>query len=150
MKKFIVFLITIGLLLLASTAYAQFNWVTANQGTFQWDAVITDGDGDPVPAGTHVEYQSNYVNSLADPIKANPILVEQTTALQSTITFPGKGRFWVGVTAHLVDDGSGEILQTSDFAWSDVPANCKDGNTFGFQIFAAMPTPGGLVIPPSP
>jgi hypothetical protein len=133
--------------LIAATAHAQFNWVTANQGTFQWDAVTVDGDGDPFLPGTHVEYTSYYVNSLADPTKANPIVVEQTTLLKSTVTFPGKGRFWVGVTAHLVDDGSGEILETSEFAWSDVPENCENGATFGFQLFATMPTPGGMEIP---
>ncbi len=149
MKKFIVFLIMIGLLLLATTAHAQFNWVTTNQGTFQWDAVAVDGDGDPFIPGTHVEYTSYYVHSLADPTKTSPIVVEQTTLLQSTVTFPGKGRYWVGVTAHLVDDGSGEILETSEFAWSDLPEYCQGGNTFGFQLFATMPTVGGLLIPPS-
>jgi hypothetical protein len=135
------------LILIAATAHAQFNWVTANQGTFQWDAVTVDGDGDPFLPGTHVEYTSYYVNSLADPTKANPIVVERTTVIQSTVTFPGKGRYWVGVTAHLVDDGSGEILETSEFAWSDVPENCENGVTFGFQLFATMPTPGGMGIP---
>ncbi|MHC4310890.1 MAG: hypothetical protein ACYSW3_00280 [Planctomycetota bacterium] len=153
MKKFMqpVFLLVVVILgvlfLLSGTASADFTWVTTNQGTFQWDAVIVDGDGDPIPAGMHVEYRSYYVNSIADPTKTNPILVEQTTVLQSTVTFPGKGRYWVGVTANLVDDGSGEAVQTSDFAWSDVPASCKDGNTFGFQLFAILPSPGGLNAP---
>ena len=149
MKKFLVVFVLVAAFafLMVGHAHAQFNWVTANQGTFQWDAVTVDGDGDPFLPGTHVEYTSYFVNSLADPTKASPIVVEQTTLLQSTVTFPGKGRFWVGVTAHLVDDGSGEILETSEFAWSDVPENCEGGNTFGFQLFATMPTPGGMEIP---
>lgn len=150
MKRFLIMLVlfaTFFTLLVAGTAQAQFNWVTANQGTFMWDAVTADGDGDPFLPGTHVEYTTYYVNSLADPMKASPQVVEQTTLLQSTVTFPGKGRFWVGVTAHLVDDGSGELLETSDFAWSDVPENCEGGNTFGFQLFATMPVAGGLRIP---
>ena len=152
MKKFmqLVFLLVVvilGILLLFSATADAFTWVTTNQGTFQWDAVPADGDGDPFPAGMHVEYRSYYVNSIADPTKTNPISVEQTTALQSTVTFPAKGRYWVGVTANLVDDGSGEVVDTSDFAWSDVPGNCLNGETFGFQLFATMPAPGGLNTP---
>jgi hypothetical protein len=147
MKLWLKILVLAFLLVFATNAHAQFNWVTANQGTFQWDAVTVDGDGDPFPAGTHAEYTSYYVNSLADPTKATPIVVEKTTLLKTTVTFPGKGRYWVGVTAHLVDDGSGEDLEVSTFAWSDVPANCLNGETFGFQLFAPMPTPGGMAIP---
>ena len=148
MKKMLSFLVVLIVLFMTITpASAQFNWVTANQGTFMWDAITVDGDGDPFLPGTHVEYTSYYVNSLADPIKANPIAVEQTTMIQSTVTFPGKGRFWVGVTGHLVDDSSGELLATSQFAWSDVPGDCMNDETFGFQIFALMPTPGNMRIP---
>jgi hypothetical protein len=147
MKKFLFISIIAAFFFLAANAHAQFNWVTANQGTFQWDAVTVDSDGDSWPAGTHVEYTSYYVNSLADPIKANPIVAEQTTLLESTVTFPGKGRYWVGVTAHLVDDGSGELLETSTFAWSDVPGNCLNGETFGFQLFGLVPFPGNLRMP---
>ncbi len=153
-KVLLSFILTIGIVLFLvafsyGNAYA-FTWVTTNQGTFQWDAVAVDGDGDPIPAGMHVEYRSYYVNSIADPTKTSPISVEQTTMLQSTVTFPGKGRYWVGVTANLVDDGSGEVVDTSVFAWSDVPEQCKDGNTFGFQLFATLPSPGGLAPPPIP
>lgn len=152
MKKFSLVLVLVAIVLsfLTVNAHAQFNWVTANQGTFEWDAITVDGEGDPFLPGTHVEYTSYYVNSLADPIKANPIAVEQTTMTQSVVTFPGKGRYWVGVTAHLVDDGSGEILETSQFAWSDVPDDCLNGETFGFQIFAIMPTPENMRIPTPP
>ena len=145
MKKFILFLMTlVVLLVVTSPAVAQFNWVTANQGSFMWDAVELDPDGDPWPAGTHVEYTSYYVNSVADPTKTSPIVVEQTTLLRSTVTLPGKGRYLVGVTAHLVDDTSGELLETSDFAWSDVPEDCMNGETFGFQLFGGVGAPGSL------
>jgi hypothetical protein len=147
MKLWLKILVLAFLLAFATTAHAQFNWVTANQGTFQWDAITVDGDGDPFPAGTHVEYQSVYVNSLADPNKDNPILVEQTTLTQSTVTFPGKGRFWVGAKAVLIDDGSGEIVKESTFAWSDVPENCLNGVVFGFQLFADIVFPGNMRVP---
>lgn len=147
MKRFSLIFLVITFLLTAVTAHAQFNWVTANQGTFAWDAVTQDGDGDAFPAGTHVEYRSYYVNSIADPGKTNPILVEQTTLTESTVTFPGKGRYWVGCTAVLVDDSSGEALEVSVHVWSDVPADCLNGETFGFQLFGLVPGPGNLRIP---
>lgn len=136
--------------LIAANANAQFNWVTANQGTFGWDEVTHDIDGDPPPPGTHVEYTSYYVNSLADPEKTNPVSIERTTLLQTTVTFPGKGRYWVGVVTNLVDDASGEILDTSDFAWSNVPEDCENGQTFGFQIMGVFSMPGGLKVPAPP
>jgi hypothetical protein len=131
-----------------------FNWHTTNQGTFQWDAVTIDGDGDPFPAGTHIEYEVSFVNSFVDPGKATPIVFERTTALQSTVAFPAKGRYWVAVQSLLIDDGSGEVLdrsQNSDgtphLAWSDNPADCLNGETFGFQLFGIFSAPGNLVIP---
>ena len=150
MKRFLILLIVAAFTLLAAKADAQFNWVTANQGTFYWDAVTTDGDGDPWPAGTHVEYRSYYVNSLTDPGKTNPIQVEQTTLTESTVTFPGKGRYWVGCSTHLIDDTTGEVLQSSQtISWSDVPADCLNGEVFGFQLFGLAPSPGNLR-PPTP
>jgi len=153
MKK--VLILTIALvLMMVSVASAQFNWVPTNQGTFQWDAVVADGDGDPFPSGTHVEYEVFYVNSFVDPAKATPIVFERTTSLQSTVTFPGKGRYWVGTQALLIDDTSGEVLQRSQeadgtpkFAWSDNPADCLNGETFGFQLFGLVPAPGSMRLP---
>jgi hypothetical protein len=147
MKKVLVMIAAI-ILMTVSIASAQFNWVPTNQGTFQWDAVTQDGDGDPFPAGTHIEYEVFFVNSFVDPAKATPIVFERTTGLQSTVTFPSKGRYWVAVESLLIDDGSGEILQRSEnTAWSDNPADCLNGETFGFQLFGLVGAPGGLRLP---
>ena len=148
MKKFIVLLTTLIICLSASFAFAQFNWVTANQGTFAWDAVTVDLEGDPPPEGTHIEYEVFYVNSFVDPSKATPITFERTTLVQSTVTFPSKGRYWVGLQTLLVDTSSGEVLSRSEqFAWSDNPDNCLDGNTFGFQLFGLFGVPGSMRMP---
>jgi hypothetical protein len=121
------------------------DWVTANQATIQWDAVTADSDGDPLPAGTHVAYKVGYT-SQTTPDKANLTVVETTTLLESTITFAVKGKYIVGVQALHIEDGTGEQLAESVFAWSDVPADCTDtdgdgtGNDFGIRFFAALPS----------
>jgi hypothetical protein len=146
MKKWckIVSVITILVFLSVQPALA-IDWVTANQATIQWDAVTADADGDPLPVGTHVEYKVVYT-SQTTPDKANPTVVETTTLLESTITFAVKGKYIMGVQALHVEDGTGEQLAESVFAWSDVKTDCKDtdgdgeGNDFGIRFFAALPS----------
>ncbi|MGW8177732.1 MAG: hypothetical protein ACWGQW_02890 [bacterium] len=121
-------------------------WVTANQATVQWDAVTADVDGDPIPAGTHVEYKVWLANKLTDPNKSNPVELTQTTATEFTITLNTKGQYVIGVNAIHIEDNTSLELAVSDFAWSDNPDNCADtdgdgvGNDFGIRFFAALPT----------
>lgn len=125
------------LLLLLIPFLFGFNWVTANQGTFQWDAVIAEGGN---PTGTHVEYEVFIIDSVTDVAT----VFEITTALQSTVTLPGPGRYWVGTVALLIDDGSGERLNESTMAWSNLPEHCLNGVTFGFQMWPNILAPGNL------
>jgi len=141
-KAFKVILLVMALMFLSvQLASAQVNWVTANQGTFYWDAVTGDTDGNPVPAGLHVEYRVFVIDSLTD-VAA---VFEETTALESTVTIPAPGRYWVGLKTLLKDDGSGEVVQESDnMSRSDVVADCAGGSTFGFQMLAVFLNPGNM------
>jgi len=144
MKKLIVLIVILGLLLVPTLSPAQIGWVTANQATVQWDAVTADVDGDPIPAGTHVEYEVWLVNKVTDPGKTNPAKVATTTATEFTITLGVKGQYLVGVLAAHVEDGTNEKLAESTIAWSDIPDDCQDmngdgtGDPFGIRFFAAL------------
>jgi hypothetical protein len=137
MKKLFLIIALAFAVMFASFAHAQFNWVTANQGTFQWDAVVADGGN---PAGTHVEYEVSIIDSITDVAT----VFEITTATQSTVTLPGPGRYWVGTMALLIDDGSGERLSESIMARSNLPEYCLNGETFGFQMWPGIPAPTGM------
>jgi hypothetical protein len=121
-------------------------WVTANQATVQWDAITADSDGDPLPAGTHVEYKVFMANAITDPNHTNPSEVGQTAQTEYTITLGVKGSYHVGVKALHIEDGTGEQLAESVFAWSDNPDDCQDtdgdgtGDPFGIRFFAALPS----------
>lgn len=123
-------------------------WVTANQATVMWDAITADSDGDPLTAGTHVEYEVWLANKATDPNKANPSKITDPpiTATELTITLNQKGSYVVGVKALHIEDSSGSQLAESVFAWSDNPADCADtdgdgvGNDFGIRFFAALPS----------
>lgn len=125
------------LLLLLIPFLFGFNWVTANQGTFQWDAVVANGGN---PPGTHVEYEVFVIDSVTD----IATVFEVTVVLQSTVTLPAPGRYWVGVKALLMDDGSGERLKESDLARSNLPEYCLNGATFGFQMWPDISVPPNL------
>jgi hypothetical protein len=137
-------------LCLVTAAFAQINWVTANQATVGWDGVDQDVDGDPPPPGTHVEYKVYLVNKITDPDKTNPVEVAQTADNQATLTL-SKGSFIVGLSTVHVDDSTGEVFsESTNFSWSDIPSHCADvdgdgvGDPFGFRLFAAFPSPRGM------
>jgi hypothetical protein len=108
MKKIFLIIALAFTVMFASLAHAQINWHTANQGTFQWDAVVADGGN---PAGTHVEYRVSIIDSITD---------------VATV------------------DGSGEVLKESEFARSNLPEYCLNGETFGFQMWPGLSAPTGM------
>lgn len=131
-----------------STVAWSIEWVTANQATVMWDAITADIDGDPIPAGTHVEYEVWLSNKNTDPNKTNPTKITDPpiTAIELTITLNQKGAYVVGVKALHIEDSTSAQLAESVFAWSDNPADCADtdgdgtGNDFGIRFFAALPS----------
>lgn len=130
------------LLLTVATAFA-ISWHTANQATVAWDAVTTVDNGDPLPATDTIEYVVYLANAITDPDKNNPVEIETTTSLQSVITLNVEGSYWVGVkSVRKIADGTN--VGESRVAWSDNPADCKDGQDFGLRYFQPPAAPGGL------
>ena len=144
------FLATVSVLVILlftfSTVGWAIEWVTANQSTIQWQEINTDIDGDPLPAGTHVEYKILLANLNTDPNKTNPATLDQVTGLEYTITLNTKGSYAAGVQALHLDDSTGEVLAQSATAWGDNPDDAVDtdgdgvGNDFGIRFFAALPS----------
>ena len=139
MKKLLVFLVSF--FLLGGIAMGQ-SWHIANQATLGWDAVTLKSDGTPLPETDVIEYVGYLSNALTDPDKTNPVEVFRTTNLESTVTLGVEGRFYFGVKAVRIVDGS--PVGESTIAWSDVPENVKEGDTFGLQYFLPPAKPGGI------
>ena len=126
----------------AATAPAAIEWVPANQVTVSWDAVTTDTNGNPLPAA-EIRYVTFYANE-SDTAKANPVTVGTTTGIEQVFTFAGEGRFILGVRAERVQGTT--VVATGPISWSDNPAVCADGKTFGVSRYAAPGHAGGLKI----
>jgi len=75
MKRLLIVIALAFTVMFCSLSHAQIEWVTANQGTFQWDAVVADGGN---PTGTHVEYRVSRIDSVTD----IATVTETTTAVQ--------------------------------------------------------------------
>jgi len=120
MKKI---MMLVAMLFLFVGAVGAQQWHTANQATVAWDSV---GDG--------IVYDVWLANSQTDPAKTNPVVIgtdiEVTTFL---ITLNVEGRYFAGVQSKRYDEG--ELVGTSDIAWSDDPLVCLDGKTFGLRYF---------------
>jgi hypothetical protein len=125
-----------------ATAPAAVDWVSANQVTVSWDAVTTDTNGNPLPAA-EIRYVTFYANE-SDTAKANPVTVGTTTGVEQVFTFAGEGRFILGVRAERVQGTT--VVATGPISWSDNPAVCADGKTFGVSRYAAPGHAGGLKI----
>jgi len=125
-----------------ATAPAAVDWVSANQVTVSWDAVTTDTNGNPLPAA-EIRYVTLYANE-SDTAKANPVTVGTTTGVEQVFTFAGEGRFILGVRAERVQGTT--VVATGPISWSDNPAVCLDGKTFGVSRYAAPGQAGGLKI----
>jgi hypothetical protein len=147
-KALLILLLPALLLAAPAPASAAVEWVPANQVTVAWDAVTTDANGNPIPAA-EIRYVSYYVAE-ADTAKTAPITIGTTTALEQVFTFQGEGRFILGVKAERVVNTApaGQLEQLtvvgqSPVSWSDNPAVCLDGKTFGVTRYAS---PHGPVI----
>jgi uncharacterized protein YxeA len=133
-------LIVIVILLITSLASAQ-TWHTANQGTFAWNASTTLSDGSSVPVNDTVKYQAYKRLSPALPTAGEKAGAEITT-LQQTVSFTVEGGYFVGVSA--IRYTGTERIGESQVAWSDNPAVCVNGQTFGFKYYFQIAFPTGL------
>lgn len=131
-------------ILMIGVAAFALTWHTANQSTVAWDPVTTLGNGDPIPAGTHVEYVVYLANSVTDPNKQNPVEVWRGPETMATITLNREGSYFVGVRGIRVQTDTSTDLNQSIIGWSDDPAVVANGETFGINYFYPPSAATGL------
>jgi len=68
--------------------------------------------------------------------------VGTVSALQATLTFAEEGRYILGVRS--VRNVDGIEVESSTISWSDNPAVCMNGKTFGVQYYVPPDAPKGL------
>ena len=117
--------IILAILFFASAASAQV-WHPANQVTLAWDAVTTLQDGTNIPAGSTIKYQ---VYKRLLPATTGEMAGAEVTALQQAVSFSVEGGYYLGVKALRYVDSA--LVSQSEIAWSDVAANCANGEAFG-------------------
>lgn len=132
MKKIIIGFL--GVFALAGPAYAD-EWQTASQDTIAWDAVVKTVNSTPIT----VDHYNVYIRAEGG---TTPILKGQATGLEKVVQFDQEGRWRFGVAAvRVLPDGTeleGEV------AWSDNPAVCEDGVTFGTVYYEFPGVVGGM------
>lgn len=128
MKKFIVTLLMTALFLGNTLAFA-IDWHTADQITIMWNANAQVVAPDVLTYGVYKRMLPS----------GQPVFVEETDTLTSTITFDVEGRYTVGVTSiRYVGGAEGERLESS-VNWSD-ENGASTPNPFGASYFV-IPNP---------
>jgi hypothetical protein len=136
MKKYLIAVMV--LIFAAGIAYAETpsTWHPANQVTVAWDAVTSESG-----AVQYVVYRQQVTHTTGEVI-GEPVEIVTTANTQAVITFDMQGAFILGAKTQLVDD-AGTVLAESTMAWSNDPAACANGETFGIRYFV-VGIPGGL------
>lgn len=125
----ITIIIGILFLLISIPAWSQ-TWYPANQKTVAWDAVT-------VPSGTVTYKLYSQPES-----GGTPTLMTTVATTQATVTFTVEGRYYLGVST--VRTVSGVEVESSTISWSNNPAVCAGGATFGIQYLVAPNAPTGF------
>jgi hypothetical protein len=129
--RYLTILIAAALVAFAAPAQAQ-TWHTANQVTLAWGAVTTLADGTAIPAADVVKYQ---VYKRLIPSTVYEAVGGEITATQQVVNFLAEGGYYLGVKALRYVDG--KLVKESEIAWSDVAANCANGEAFGVTYWLA-------------
>lgn len=128
-------LIVFFLISICTLAHSQ-EWVTANQVTVTWDAVIAFENGDPIPATDIIGY-GVYLVSEADTDKINHTHLGVTTDTIYTITLDEnlpEGKYFAGLkTIRKLADGT--HVAESVIGWTDNPDIVLDGKIFGLSHY---------------
>jgi len=135
MKKLFLILVLAVFLVFPISALAQ-EWVTANQVTVTWDAVIAFQNGDPIPATDIIEY-GVYLADEVDTDKINHIPLGVTTDTLYTITLDKnlpEGKYFAGLKT-IRKLANGTTVAESIVVWSDNPDIVLDGKTFGVSHY---------------
>ena len=119
-------------------------WTTANEATVSWDAVTKLLDGSTIPTTDKIAYNIFIRNKKTGTVTS----VGNTPNLQQTIVFNTEGRYFPGVSAvrQVVGEDGVTIEETmeSEISWSDNPAACLNGQTFGIRYFVHPNQPVNL------
>jgi len=120
---------TLGILM--TGAFGQsISWKVANQATFEWQAVTTMNEGDPMLPTDVVTYQPWAKKSDGTNIMK---IGAPTNAPTATLTFTQEGSFFVGVsTIRTVADGN---KIESIVSWSDNPLVVTNNSVFGYKFY---------------
>ena len=114
-------------------------WHPANQVTLAWDAVTTLQDGTTIPAGNVVKYQA-FKRLL--PATTGEAVGGEVVTLQQAVSFSVEGGYFLGVKALRYVDSV--LVSQSEISWSDVAANCANGEAFGVTYWMAPSMVKGL------
>lgn len=138
MKKLI---ILISLLLFASTANAIDLQVTDMTVTIAWDASILLDNGNPVPSGDTVSYQTYYKRVTDGLIVKYGDEITETT---KQILWAEEGSYFVGVSAIRTIGSDPTIKLESVVSWSNDPAVTRNSETFGIWAYSPLTVINGL------
>jgi len=137
-KAMLIFGILLLLLLPVPSAQA-ITWHMADQATVGWTAPTKFASGLDIPASVTLEYE---VFTAMKPDKSDIVSAGRAAELSKLITMDVEGRHYCGVRAIRVENS--EDVSCSAIAWSDDPAVCKNGETFGIQFYLVPDVPCDL------
>ena len=140
MKKILSSIIVLTIMFFGSITFGQ-EWHTVNQITVSWGAVTEMEGGIPIPEEDIIEYRVY----IADVDKIDLTAMGITGDLFYTITLQDEGQYFVGLqTIRKIRVGSDNVTKESIISWTDDPAICLDGNTFGIRYFLPPEVPTGV------
>ena len=132
MKKYFLTIMAIGLVL-ASVSIAQ-EFHIADRATINWDQDLGN-----IPAA-EIKWNVYMTNAVTDPGKANPAKIATAIGKPYTIVFSVEGKYYVGVSAVRIIDGS--VIGETDILWADTQT---DVPAFGFKYFTLPPMPKKII-----
>ena len=137
-------IIALLIVVIAAIAFAaDIIWRPTNQATIAWDPVTTFLDNTELPPGTTVQYKVYYRLEGSLP-GAPPTEAATTSATQATITFTDEGRYFIGIKAQRLFNGTLIPESDSTIAWSDTAAATQAATPFGVVYFKVLKATGGL------
>lgn len=130
MKK--ILLVTFFIFMSFGLVYSQ-EFIMANQGSVEWNAVTTLNNGDPIPVESTIKY-GIYLKDQNDLITK----IDETENLLYTYTFFVEGKFVTGVSA--IRYIGTEVINESLINWADVNG-ASTPNPFVFMYYEKLSIP---------
>jgi len=137
MKKHFVAIIIVAFLFIPCNAAAM-DWVNASV-VVAWDPPTVYEDGTSIlPTDGVITYDVVVKNMSTETALS---IVDGISATEQQVNVNARGRWAIGIRAILTDGGA---YEKSDYAWSDVVADCKDGNVFAIKLMGKPVKPDKL------